>query len=177
MNQHVQEPQPITKNITRFWRKTSPQGVGLPQEEGVYRFRVPLECAPSETIEFLAKVRMRRHGVHTVIFPTFEYFLDDEFLVIPEGTRWREAEHYDPQELGNDSFPVVQKIDHLVKECPFCSGKPTLAGNKIDPDNGDVFATNHPYKFNRFWLTCCEWIAPVPRPSIMEVVDLWNQHK
>lgn len=43
MNQHVQEPQPITENITRFWRKTSPQGIGLPQEESVYRFRVPLD--------------------------------------------------------------------------------------------------------------------------------------
>lgn len=158
------------------WFAASPQGDGLPDVPGVYRFRVPMEHSPDENIEFLALLRWRRHGMKNILFPTFEYFVDDEFITIPEGTEWAYREQCDPQMLSHDSFPIIQRLDDITATCPFCKNKPVLSGKKIDLETGDKFSTSLPYRFNQFWFTCCEWIAPAARPTIKQLIDDWNEH-
>ncbi|PHM72306.1 hypothetical protein [Xenorhabdus sp. KJ12.1] len=156
------------------WFQTTPDGKGLPEVPGVYRFRVPMEHSPDEKIEFLSLLRWRRHGMKNILLPVFEYFVDDEFITIPEGTEWAHPELDDPQILSNDSFPIVQPISNIILPCPFCKTKPILRGRKIDLETGDKFTTSLPYRFNQFWFVCCEWIAPAPRHTIKRLIDDWN---
>lgn len=158
----------------REWFRTQPDGVGLPAVPGVYRFRVPMEHSPDEKIEFLAQLRWRRWGMKILLLPTFEYPVDDEFITIPEGTEWSQPQPGDPEVLSDDAFPIVQRIDHIITACPFCRKKPSLAGSKIDLHNGDAYTTTKPFRFNQFWFTCCEWIAPAPRSTISQLIRDWN---
>ena len=162
--------------IHKRWFATTPQGDGLPDVPGVYRFRVPMEHSPEQKIEFLALLRWRRHGMKNILFPTFEYFIDDEFITIPEGTEWTHREPGDPEMLSQDSFPIVQRISEITSSCPFCKNRPTLSGRKVDLETGDRYSTSLPYRFNQFWFTCCEWIAPAPRQTIERLIDDWNEH-
>lgn len=159
----------------RQWFDTKPHGYGLPTVPGVYRFRVPMEHDKDEKVEFLALLRWRRHGTKIILFPTFEYFLDDEFITIPEGTQWAYRESGDPQILAPDSFPIVQEIHEKVRPCPFCSKTPSLAGRKVCLTTHDSYNTSIPYRFNQFWFTCCEWIAPAPRQTINTLIRDWNR--
>lgn len=164
----------IRDNIEPKWHPTTQQGEGLPTVAGVYRFRVPRENFPDETIEFLAMLRWRRHGVRHILFPSFEYFVDDEFITIPEGTMWAYPERDDPKLLADGKFPIVQSVADSALRCPFCRKLPQLAGHKVDLETGDIFTTSHPYRFNRLWFTCCEWIAPAPRESLTRLIIDWN---
>lgn len=158
----------------RKWNPTTAQGEGLPKIPGVYRFRVPMEHDPDQRIEFLALLRWRRHGVHNILFPTFEYFVDDEFLTIPNGTEWSEPLPCDPLMLANDAFPVVENVSGKVSACPFCKRIPTIAGRKIDLSTGDHYSVSKPYRYNQLWFECCNWIAPVPRETISRLICDWN---
>lgn len=147
------------------WIIVGTRGEGLPTTPGVYRFRVPMESRPEETVEFLAQLRWRKHGVHHVLMPTFEYVLDDEFITLPEGTHWRERVSGDPEALGPTQFPIAPEMAQGAATCPFCHQQPTINGEKIKEDDGDRYYTNIPYKFNRFWFTCCEWVGKAPTPK------------
>lgn len=156
------------------WFDTTRQGGGLPDTPGVYRFRVPMEHQPDDKIEFLALLRWRRHGIKSLLLPTFEYFVDDEFITIPEGTQWAAARPGDQQLLSPDVYPILLSPDIVVRICPFCRKVPVLAGHKVCLRTGDRFTTSLPYRFNQFWFTCCEWIAPAPRPTIEHLISDWN---
>ncbi|MEQ4672077.1 hypothetical protein AB7W30_18890 [Providencia manganoxydans] len=167
-------PNPIPA-ISDHWHPVGTRGEGLPTTPGVYRFRVPMESRPEETVEFLAQLRWRKHGVHQVLMPTFEYVLDDEFITLPEGTYWRERVPGDPETLGVTQFPIAPEMAHGATECPFCHQQPVINGEKIKEDDGDRYYTHIPYKFNRFWFSCCEWISKAPRPSISALKHDWSQ--
>lgn len=157
------------------WHPVKTNGEGLPSTPGVYRFRVPIESQPHETVEFLAQLRWRKHGVHQILMPTFEYVLDDEFITLPEGTYWRERLQDDPGVLGPTEFPIAPEMAHGAKECPFCHQQPVINGEKIKADDGDLYYTHIPYRFNRFWFHCCEWIGKAPRPSITVLKNDWSK--
>ncbi len=159
------------------WFPTTPTGDGLPKDPGVYRFRIPMEHTPDESIEFLALLRWRRHGVKNILFPTFEYFVDDEFITIPEGTEWSHREPGDPDFLLPDAFPVVQPVSDIVHACPFCKKMPQIKGRKIDLISGDKFSTALPYRFNQFWFVCCEWIAPASRKTMTQLINDWDHYQ
>ncbi|EOC0011627.1 hypothetical protein ACI0X9_003312 [Cronobacter turicensis] len=158
-----------------YWSDTTPNGDGLPSIPGVYRFRVPIENDISEKIEFLSLLRWRRVGARNILFPTFEYFTDENVATIPEGTQWAYREQNDPQLLSPDSFPIVQQIADKTLPCPFCSKIPTLAGTRRCMTTLERYATPLPYQFNQFWFTCCEWIAPAPRSTINGLINDWNR--
>lgn len=164
-----------TIDVTDRWYPVGTKGEGLPTSPGVYRFRVPMESRPEETVEFLAQLRRRKHGVHHVLMPTFEYVLDDEFIILPEGTHWRERVPGDPESLGETELPIVSEMAQGAAVCPFCHQRPTINGEKIKEDDGDLYYTRIPYKFNRFWFTCCEWVGKAPRPSISILKHDWSQ--
>lgn len=158
------------------WFTTTQQGEGLPDVPGVYRFRVPIEHHTKHKIEFLAFMRWRRYGMKNILFPTFENFIDDEEITIPEGTEWTYSEPDDPKILPQASFPIVQQFAEVTSQCPFCKNKPTLVGRKIDLETRDGCSTALPFQFNQFWFSCCEWIAPVPRLTIEQLINDWNEH-
>lgn len=160
------------KNI--IWHVVDTKGHGLPTTPGVYRFRVPMESQPGETVEFMAQLRWRKHGVHHILMPTFEYVLDDEFITLPEGTCWRDRLPADPDVLGPTDFPIAPEMAQGAAACPFCHQLPVINGEKIKEDDGDLYYTRIPYKFNRFWFTCCEWVGKAPRPSIAILKNDWS---
>lgn len=165
----------ISAPVTATWYQVEPNGKGLPNEPGVYRFRVPMEANPEEAIEFLALMRWRKHGVHSLLSPTFEYLVDDESFTVPEGTYWRPREASDPSMLSSREFLITAEMEDGLKPCPFCKSIPIISGDKISKEDGSHYHTNAPYRFNRFWLNCCEWVAPASRPTIGKLKQAWGR--
>ena len=157
------------------WTPVGTQGEGLPTKAGVYRFSVPREADSSEHIEFLALVRWRKHGVHQLLFPTFEYIVCDENIVLPEGTCWREREPWDPDTLGETEFIIVPEMSAGAQCCPFCKEIPRVVGDKYNFEFQENYITKMPHRFNRLWFRCCKWVAPVPTSGIQSLITAWNK--